>query len=125
MKFHLIEKANPRDLQASKKWYANPINDGKITEDHLAKKIAGRSSLTTGDVSSVIKNLLDEMPEYLLMGRSVNLSSFGTFRLSFGSEGVENKDEFNTHMINHVKVIFTPNTTFKRMLEEISFERVE
>lgn len=124
MKYKLIERANPQD-RTKVKWYANPVNDGRITEHEIAKDIVLNSSLSRGDVSNVIQNLLDTLPKYLLMGKSVNLGEFGTLRLSFSSDGVDTVDMFNANMINGVKVIFTPGVELKKSIESISFEKSE
>jgi predicted histone-like DNA-binding protein len=122
MKYKLIERANPQD-RSKVKWYANPVNDGKITQRDIAKEIVTTSSLSRGDVTNVIENLLDTMPKYLLMGKSVNLGEFGTLRLSFTSEGVDTADQFNTSLITGVKVVFTPGVELKKSLDEIKFEK--
>ncbi len=124
MKYKLIERANPQD-RTQKKWYASPVNEGKVLKSELTKEIAGASSLSRGDVSNAIENLIDIMPKYLLMGKSINLGEFGTLRISFSSEGVETSDQFNTNKISGVKVVFTPSVEFKATLDSIKFEKSE
>jgi len=124
MKYKLIERANPQD-RTLVKWYASPVNEGKITQRDLAKDIVVNSSLSRGDIGNVIDNILDSMPKYLLMGKSVSLGEFGTLRLSFTSDGVSTADEFNTNLINGVKVVFTPSVEFKKTLDDIHFEKSE
>lgn len=91
MKYKLIQKGKPGDPDAPKKWYATPIKSGTITQKNLAQQISGRSSLTSGDVNNVIQNLLELLPQELIKGNSVQLGDFGTFRLSFSSDGVIQK----------------------------------
>lgn len=123
MKYKLIERGNPGNAAAPKKWYASPVQSGKtVTIEDLAKQISGRSSLTRGDLYSAIQNVVDELPMFLLMGRSVQLGDFGTLRLSFSSEGVEDPKNFNTKLIRDVKIIFTPGKLIKAEIENISFE---
>ena len=124
MKYKLIERVNPQNRNQSK-WYANPVNDGKISKTGLAKEISAISSLSRGDVSNVIENLLEVLPKYLTMGKSVSLGEFGTLRLSFSSDGVESKENFNTNKIKGIKVIFTPGVEMKNSIESISFEKSE
>ena len=124
MKYKLIERANPQD-RTKVKWYASPVNDGRITQRDLAKDIVDNSSLSKGDVANVIENLLDTMPKYLLMGKSVSLGEFGTLRLSFTSEGVESADKFSPNLITGAKVVFTPGVELKKALEDVSFEKSE
>lgn len=124
MKYKLIERANPQD-RTKVKWYASPVNDGRITQRDLAKDIVDNSSLSKGDVANVIENLLDTMPKYLLMGKSVSLGEFGTLRLSFTSEGVDSADKFSPNLITGAKVVFTPGVELKKALEDVSFEKSE
>jgi predicted histone-like DNA-binding protein len=124
MKYKAIQRMNPQDRTKSK-WYASPVNDGKIAKTELAKEIVEISSLARGDVSNVIESLIDVIPKYLLMGKSVNLGELGTLRVSFGSEGVETEAEVGASKISGVKIIFTPGAELKKRLADIHFEKVE
>ena len=123
MKYKLIERKNPQKKDEPGKWYASPVNDGKITQRNIANDIVDLSSLTRGDVLSTIENLLDTVPKYLLLGKSVNLGSLGTMRISFSSKGVNKPEDFNTKLINKLKVVFTPSTDFKNTINKVSFEK--
>ena len=122
MKYKLIQRVNLQDCSKSK-YYAQPVNDGKVSQKSIAADIVDLSSLARGDVSNVIESLLDTIPRYLIMGKSVNLGDFGTLRLSFSSKGVDNPKDFNTNMISGVKVIFTPSVEFKTALKKVRFEK--
>ena len=122
MKYKMIQRANPQD-RSKQKWYASPVNEGKITQKTIAADIVELSSLSRGDISNVIESLIGTVPKYLLMGKSVNLGDLGTLRLSFKSEGVDDAAKFNASMISNVRVVFTPSVEFKASLEKISFER--
>ena len=122
MKYKMIQRANPQN-RSIQKWYAAPVNDGKITQRAIAADIVELSSLSRGDVSNVIESLIGTVPKYLLMGKSVNLGDLGTLRLSFTSQGVDDVSTFNASMISNVRVIFTPSVEFKASLEKVTFER--
>jgi predicted histone-like DNA-binding protein len=122
MKNKMIKRANPQD-RTTEKWYASPVNIGKITKSDMAKEIVNLSSLSRGDVSSVIENLIDIMPKYLLMGKSINLGELGTLRVSFSSEGVENEKEFTTAKIKGTKIVFTPGIELKKQLATIKYTK--
>jgi predicted histone-like DNA-binding protein len=122
MKYKIVERSNPRKLDEKKKQYANPVNAGSLSLKEMAKDIAGRSSLTRGDIENVLSNFLDELPTYLKIGMSVKLGDFGTMRLSLKSEGVELDKKFDASHIKGVKIIFTPSSELKKNLEDIKFE---
>ncbi|MDR1985090.1 MAG: HU family DNA-binding protein [Prevotellaceae bacterium] len=123
MKYKLIERKNPQNPQATPKVYAAPVNDGKVSQKDIAADIVGLSSLSRGDVANVIDSLIDTVPKYLLMGKSVSLGELGTLRISFTSEGVASAEDFSVSLISGVKIIFTPSVALKKKIEEIHFEK--
>ncbi len=120
MFYRLVQKANPLD-QEHKQRYATSVNAGKIDTRMIAKTLAQKSSLTTGDVMNVLENLMEEIPRRLSQGYSVSLWELGTFRLSLSSQGVKEQKEFNTRTIKK-KVVFLPSKSFKSELKTIPFE---
>jgi predicted histone-like DNA-binding protein len=123
MKYKLIERKNPQKPDEPGKLYASPVNAGTIRQRQISDDIVSLSSLSRGDVSNTIDNLLDTIPKYLLLGKSVNLEGLGTFRLSFSSRGAETPQAFNASMISGVKVIFTPSTELKDKLKKAKFSK--
>ena len=124
MKYKVIKRSNPQN-RTEEKWYAIPINEGKITKTDIAKELVAMSSLSRGDVANVIENLLEVIPKYLLMGKSVSLGELGTFRLSLSSKGVENPEEITVGMIKGAKVIFTPSVELKNAIANMKIEKGE
>jgi predicted histone-like DNA-binding protein len=124
MKFKLIEKGNPSQPSAPKKWYPSAVNAGKFTIRDFAKEIAGRSSLTRGDIENVLINFIDELPTFLKLGMSVQLGGFGTLRLNLSGEGAATPAAFNAETIS-AKVIFTPSAELKNGLSDIKYEKTE
>ena len=96
MKIKLVKRCKPGAKDDAGKFYANPVNVGKKTMHDIAKDIAGRSSLTRGDIENVLFNFIDQLPSYLRDGFSVQLGEFGTMRLTLSSEGALNEKAFKT-----------------------------
>lgn len=124
MKYKLIQKKNPQAPEAPKKWYASPVNVGTLTLSEIASEIAGRSSLTQGDVENVLRNLLEQMPVFLRIGMSVKLGDFGIFRLSLSSEGKERPEEFSGANIRNIRILFTPSKTLKASIASVPVEQL-
>lgn len=118
----MIKRFNPLN-RTEGKWYATPVNDGQITKLELSREISALSSLSRGDVSNVIENMLDIIPKYLLMGKSVSLGELGSMRVQFSSEGVENPEEFTVALIKGLRVLFTPGQELKKALLDIRYEK--
>jgi predicted histone-like DNA-binding protein len=125
MKYKVIEKKNPQNPQAAGKYYANAVNAGKFTIKNFAKEIAGRSSLTKGDIENVLENFLDELPTFLKLGLSVQLGAFGTLRLTLSSEGVDTPEAFKADLIKGARVVFTPGVDLKDALKDITYEEAK
>lgn len=123
MHYHLIERNNPANPAAKKKWYAQGVKSGTTDIKELAKEIAGRSSLSRGDVESVLVNFLEVLPSLLKKGETVQLGEFASVRLSVSSEGVDDPADFHTKMMKPAKIIFTPSTELKTSLQDIHYER--
>lgn len=125
LKYKLIQKGNPSDLSAPKKFYATQVSSGRKNLKNICRDIEDKSSLSRGDISNVLDNLVDQIPKYLLDGQSVSLGDLGTFRLSISSEGVEKTKDYNVSMIRNVKIIFSPGKALKDEIDKIKFERTE
>ena len=123
MRIKLVKRKNPMK-KSEEKYYANPVNLGKKTLKDIAKDIAGRSSLTRGDIENVLSNVIDRLPSYLRDGFSVQLSDFGTMRLTLSSEGSLTEKAFNIEKIKP-RVTFTPSTELKKELADNSYETVK
>ena len=123
MKIKMIQRKNPQK-KSEVKYYASPVNAGKKNLRDIAHDIAGRSSLTRGDIENVLSNFMDCLPHYLRDGFSVQLSEFGTMRLTLSSEGAETVKAFKTETIKP-RVTFTPGVELKAALRENSYETVK
>ena len=124
MKIKLIERRKPGTKTGPGKFYASPVNVGKKTLRDIAHDIAGRSSLTRGDIENVLSNFMDCLPHYLRDGFSVQLGEFGTMRLTLSSEGAATEKAFKTETIKP-RVTFTPGVELKAALRENSYETVK
>ena len=122
LKYKLIQRANPGDRTKPAKWYASPTSRGRKSIKQISNDVSGSSSVSRGDIQNVILSLVDQIPKYLVDGQSVELGELGTLRISFSSEGVDNKEDFNTSKIEKAKIVFTPSTAMKEILSGLHFE---
>jgi predicted histone-like DNA-binding protein len=125
MKYKLVNRKNPQDRESPGKWYAAPVNEGKVAQQEIAADIVNLSSLSRGDVANVISSLIDTLPKYLLMNKSVAVGELGTLRITFTSEGVEKPEEFTTGKISGVRILFVPSTELRKKLQNLHFEKSE
>ncbi|MHB9295399.1 hypothetical protein PilKf_01142 [Pillotina sp. SPG140] len=116
-----VLRRNPQD-QTQAKWYLTQEKSGNVGIQQIAKEIEIRSSLSLGDVQSVLSNLVEVLPVFLKLGQSVNLEGFGSFRISVSSEGTATPEELNARHVKNRKIVFLPSISLKRSLEDITFE---
>ena len=102
-----MKEENQAPRQVLESFYASPVNVGKKTLRDIAHDIAGRSSLTRGDIENVLANFMDCLPHYLRDGFSVQLGEVGTMRLTLSSEGAATEKAFKTET-SKPRVVFTP-----------------
>ena len=130
--FKRVLRKNPQDKQAPAKYYPQVITWGKpATLNTIAHKMTYSSSLTLGDIKSVLTNFVYAMRAELFAGRSVNIEGFGVFSLSATTEGSETKEECQATKIKSLRINFRastsvrPNLTSTRAEDYIDFVDLE
>lgn len=118
--FKLVKRMDPKTK--AYKWYAIPAQKGTMTEDDVAEVSTRNTTIARHELKGSLEVLSESVPSMLLGGNSVRIGKMGTLRLSFGSEGVENIDDFDTSMIRNMKIIFTPSKELKEALQNPTFE---
>lgn len=93
VKFNIVERGNPGDPTAPKKYYASVKASGRATVRDLAETAARESTLSTMDMMAAYESLIALIPLELARGNVVELGDFGNFWLRISSEGCETADE--------------------------------
>ncbi|MFZ5822694.1 MAG: HU family DNA-binding protein [Chloroflexota bacterium] len=123
VKIHPVERANPLDRQAPKKFFPNVEPSGRVTTRDLADMGAQRSTFSPIDMMAAMECLLRIIPEQLARGNVVELGEFGSFWLRNESEGVATAEEVNGSLITSLRPKFTPGKLFKKVLADVTFEK--
>ncbi|WP_300698698.1 hypothetical protein [Bacteroides sp.] len=123
-KYKLVQKINPKDKVAKKKWYAIPI--GNDAQDVKTMTRAATENTTTAPIE--MEASLDLLGKYamqqLLQGHIVKVGDLGTLRITFKSEGVEDITTFNAgQMIKEPRILFTPSKTLREgVIKNLQFQ---
>ncbi|MCD4817674.1 MAG: HU family DNA-binding protein [Candidatus Cloacimonetes bacterium] len=125
IKFRVVEKGNPGDQTAPKKFYGVVKSVGKTTLFKLAKKIAQSSTVSMTDVYAVIMAFLEMIPTELEEGKTVTLGEFGSFKTTIRTEGADTKEEFNSRNITKSKIVFTAGKEFKSRMRDFTYEDID
>ena len=90
----------------------------------MCKLIAARSTVSSADVKAVLDNLNYVLDLELQDGRIVQLGEFGNFRITVGSEGVEDKKKFSASMIRAPKIVFTPGFDLRETKKTMGYSLI-
>ena len=123
VKYNVVERGNPANPEAPKKFYPSIQSSGRVSTRELAERAAQMSTLTTVDVLAAIEGFLTIVPEELAKGNIVELGEFGTFWLKASSEGVETPAAVSGSQISNILPRFRAGKLFKRVIDRITFNR--
>ncbi|WP_161532052.1 HU family DNA-binding protein [Riemerella anatipestifer] len=124
IKYKTIQKAQPGVAGGGdKKFYASPVYQGEKTLEGLTKDIEKISTVSGADIRAVLYALVDVMQNSLSEGRIVRLGELGSMRVSLSSEGKAKEEEVTSTVIRNTKVLFTPGSDLKKMLQTLKFEK--
>ena len=120
MKVKIIKRVNPANRE-EELFHLAPVFGVQIGLDELAEEISFASSANQSDVKAVLSNLLEILPRHLMRGDSVNLESFGIFRMGLRSKGVKKEEDVTVQNIARLKILFKPSTKLKDKISTTSF----
>jgi predicted histone-like DNA-binding protein len=123
VKYNVVERGNPSNPMAPKKFYPSIHFSGRLTLRELAEIAADRSTLTTSDFIAAVETFLAIIPKELTKGNIVELGDFGSFWLKTTTEGAETAEEVRAEQISTVLPRFIPGKQFKRTLNNIEFNK--
>lgn len=123
VKFNVIQRGNPSDPQAPKKFYPSIVSSGRVSLRQLAQDIAQISTVSSTDTMAVLEALLTTIPKEMAKGNIVELGDFGRFWLKNRAEGSDIADEARANQIRSLVPQFKPGKEFKKVLNEIEFEK--
>ena len=72
-----------------------------------------KSSLSLGDIQSVLTNYVEAMRAALFDGKSVNIRDFGVFSLSAHTLGATTKEECTVKNIKSIQINFRPSSSVR------------
>jgi predicted histone-like DNA-binding protein len=123
IKFKVLPRKNPRDLEAPEKFYAAAIADGEVDLEGLAEMIAYQCTVTDSDCYAVLTALEHNIVNELKQGRIIKLGRLGNFQVGLSSDGKETAGEVNSSSIRKNRVLFRPGKRLRSMLNNVSYRK--
>ncbi|MCB8966277.1 MAG: HU family DNA-binding protein [Chloroflexota bacterium] len=123
VKYNVVERGNPSDANAPKKYYPSPVSSGSVDLRQIAKRAAEISTVSMPDAMAVIEALLILIPDELGRGNIVKLGDFGSFWVRLKTESGDAAEDVTSHHVTGIIPRFTPGKEFKANLKNVTFEK--
>jgi predicted histone-like DNA-binding protein len=119
--YNKIEKGNPSDLTAPKKWYPVLKSTKLVKEKEVAQKVAEETTLNPKEAEMAVAQLFKVVENLLLEGHTVQLGELGSFRVTLSSEGSDTEAEVTANKIKKINVRFTESEALKAAMKKATF----
>ena len=123
--FNRIERVNPQDRQAPKKWYPSLKTIRQVQQKEVAKEIADETTLNPKEAEMALEQLLKILVRQLLSSNSVQLGDWGSFSLTCSGSPADSKEELSAQNIKSLNIRFTSGKALKRALLDAIFKPAE
>lgn len=115
----LVKGIDPRHPDEGGQFTLRAVSAGHYGFDQMCEDICRSSSLTEGDVSAAMRNMLHFAREALLAGCTVELEGLGRFRITVRSrlctaDETERRGFSVADAVRHYKLQFTPDARLVR-----------
>ena len=102
-----MQRANPNDEDAPKKWYVTQVTAAQVDETQVAMDLADETTLNPSEAMMPIRKILIRR---LLGGESVELGNWSSFSVTLSSTGAETKEAVTARNIKSVNLNFQPGS---------------
>ena len=119
-----LERVNPQDVDAPRKFYAQAVASGKTDLDRLAYLIANQSTVSKPDCKAVLEAFLHNMEDEMRQGRIVELGEIGNFQIGISSRGEDTAEEVSENSVKTAHYNFRPGRALRRSLRTLDYKMV-
>ena len=124
IQFELYKTPRPKDEEGKETYHARVVNFQHIDTDYLAKEIQIATSLTQGDVKSVLDSLSHFMGDRLREGESVHLDGIGYFQIKLNSKEPITSPKLKANQIKlKANISFKADIKLKKSVSVVHLER--
>ncbi|MDP9956657.1 HU family DNA-binding protein [Epilithonimonas hungarica] len=123
IKFNVVPRKNPRDLDAPAKYYANIVGDGKTTLNDLARHAGTMSTVSKADILAVLESTFSKIAEDVADGKIVYVGEYFTLQAGGSSTGEDKEKNVTAASIKSVKAVFRPGKMIKDALKLATFQK--
>ena len=123
--YSVVPRLNPRDKDASPKYYAQAQARGDMNLREMADRIQASCTVHKSDVYAVLVALEDVVAESIQNGEIVRLGDLCTLQVSLLGKGAISEEDYNTALIKRAKINFRPGKVLANALTSLNYSKVE
>jgi predicted histone-like DNA-binding protein len=123
--FNKIERRNPIDATAPKKWYPVLKTIKRIKTRDVALEMTDESTLNRKEAELALGLLEKVLIRNLLSSNSVQIGDWGTFYLTCKGTPSGSKEETTAHNIRDLNIRFFPGVSLKAAVKNATFLAAE
>ncbi|MDR0831015.1 MAG: HU family DNA-binding protein [Prevotellaceae bacterium] len=123
--YNKVERANPQNRTAPKKWYPSLKTIEQIGEKEVARQISDETTLNPKEAEMALDQFRKVLVRNLLDSKSVQLGDWGAFHLTCSGEGSATRDEVSGAKIKKLNVQFTLGKELQDALAGATFKAAE
>lgn len=124
VKIKSVQRVNPQDVEAPKKFYALAVADGQVDLERLAYLVSNQCTVRESDCYAVLKALQHNIIDELSQGRIVKLDGIGNFQVGIKSESTDEVANFSAQLVKKAHLNFRPAKRLRDMLANVQFKVV-
>ena len=122
--YSVVPRLNPRDKDASPKYYAQAQASGDVSIREMSERIQQSCTVHKADVHAVLVALEDTMIDALKGGEIVRLGDLGTFQIGVSGKGASTEEDYTPSLIQKARINFRPGIALSGILTSLSFSKV-
>ena len=111
--YKLLKRKNPQDREAAAKWYAVPKTGGPADENVMSRLATEDTTMADFELEGASKLISKWIYNQIMNGKRAKIPGLGTFRITFGSQGVDDICDFHTGLIRNIKINFIPDSNLR------------
>ncbi|MDR0872625.1 MAG: HU family DNA-binding protein [Prevotellaceae bacterium] len=119
--FNRVERGNPQNPVAPKKWYPVLKTISRLEEKDVAREIADETTLNRKEAEMALDQLEKVLIRNLLASNSVQIGDWGTFHLTCNGAGADSKEALTAGNIKNLNIRFVPGKSLKDALTKATF----
>ena len=122
--YSVVPRLNPRDKDASPKYYAQAQASGDVSIREMSERIQQSCTVHKADVHAVLVALEDTMIDALKGGEIVRLGDLGTFQIGVSGKGALTEEDYTPSLIQKARINFRPGIALSGIVTSLSFSKV-